>query len=134
MFRIVPQRVAEVQNMAFEDFRLHEGLGPQSFQQLILGHQPPGTLHQVPEHGKCRGRQANPLVVSTVLMTPETFVDCVQPERRELLRASAYNAMAGCAHGVGPFVLVTHCRTNSALRKAHNESCADYIGTAERLS
>jgi len=51
------------------------------------GDQPPGMLDQISQDAKCLRRQANPLIISMIPVTPETLVDGVQPERRKLLHA-----------------------------------------------
>src|SRR5258705_386354 len=44
-------------------------------------------LDQISQDAKCLRRQANPLIISMIPVTPETLVDGVQPERRKLLHA-----------------------------------------------
>jgi len=45
------------------------------------------VLDQIAQDAKCLRRQANPLIISIVPVTPETLVDGVQLERRKLLHA-----------------------------------------------
>jgi hypothetical protein len=41
--------VADLEDMAFQDFRLDEGLGPQGIEQFILRNQPAGVFDQIPQ-------------------------------------------------------------------------------------
>src|SRR5271156_4964746 len=82
---MVAQGAAKIEDVALDYFRLNEGVRPQGLKQFVLGDQVAGVLDQKLEHGKRFGCQSNPLVVAIGTMTPETFVDYVQPKRREFL-------------------------------------------------
>lgn len=45
-----PEGGSVIPDMALEHFGLDVGFRPKGLQQLILGDQPPGMLHQVTEH------------------------------------------------------------------------------------
>ena len=53
-----------------------------------MGHQPPGVLDEIPQHGKGPGGEKNALL-GRALTTPEALVDGVEPERRKLSHRSA---------------------------------------------
>jgi hypothetical protein len=48
--------VADLEDMAFEDFRLDEGIRPQAIEQFILCNQPSGVFDQIPQDSERLGR------------------------------------------------------------------------------
>jgi hypothetical protein len=53
---IVPECVADLEDMALEDFRLDEGIRPQAIEQFILCNQPSGVFDQIPQDSERFGR------------------------------------------------------------------------------
>src|SRR5665213_4391092 len=74
--RVVAQRLAQLQNVFAQDFGLDVGLGPNRFEQLLLGYQPSGVIDKVAQDRKHLGGQSD-----TGLAPPQTLVYGVQSER-----------------------------------------------------
>src|SRR6266581_282154 len=81
--RVVPQHRPNGGDVALQHLRLNIGLWPQRLEELIVGHQSPGVLDEIPQHGKSLGCQKNALL-SQAITTPEALVDGVEPEWRKL--------------------------------------------------
>jgi hypothetical protein len=69
---------------------LDEGVGPHRLQELILGHQAAGALHQITQDGECFGGQHDALVVRGIPAAPKALIFGVQPEWRKLLHDRSY--------------------------------------------
>jgi hypothetical protein len=48
--------VADLENMALEDFGLDEGIRPQAIEEFILCNQPSGVFDQIPQDSERFGR------------------------------------------------------------------------------
>ena len=95
-FGSVPQCAPDVGNLILENLRLDEGIGPHRVQELILGHQAAGMLHQVAQDGKRFGSQQDALFLTRLPAAPQALVDRVQAEWRKHLRIGAcQNVAAG---------------------------------------
>src|SRR5258705_5728987 len=68
--------------MALQHLRLNICLRPQRLEELVLGHQSPGMLDEIPQHGKRLGCEKKALL-SQAITTPEALVDGVEPEGRK---------------------------------------------------
>src|SRR6266446_749560 len=62
-------------------------LGPHRREECLLRHQLAGMRHEIAQHGKRLGGEQQALVVCRLPVAPETLVDGIQPEWRELLHA-----------------------------------------------
>ncbi len=75
-----PQGGANIQDLALEDFRLYECIGPVSLQQFRLGDESSGALDEMPQNGEGFRRQVNALIVP-----PERLIRDMQAKWRKLL-------------------------------------------------
>src|SRR5229473_136233 len=85
--RVVPQHRPNGGDVALQHLRLNICLRPQRLEELIVGHQPPGVLGEIPQHGKSFGGEKNALL-GRALTTPEALVHGVEPEWRKLSHRS----------------------------------------------
>src|SRR5712691_3624377 len=96
--RPVSKRAADLEDAAFQDLRLDVRLGPHRREECLLRHQLAGMRHEIAQHGKRLGGEQQALVVCRLPVAPETLVDGIQPEWRELLHARPSTVgMAGAA-------------------------------------
>src|SRR5260370_27801803 len=83
VLRTVPEGAAHLEDVSLDGLRFDNATGPDRFEQLLVRHQLPGVLHEIPEDGKRFGGQQNTLFTSRIAGTPETLVKGVEPEWRE---------------------------------------------------
>src|SRR5258705_11743365 len=81
--RLVPQDLANSQDVLFYDFGIDVRVRPQRFENLVLSDQPIGMLNQVTEYIEGFWRQRN-----TLSPAPQAVVDDVEPKCAESLHAS----------------------------------------------
>jgi hypothetical protein len=87
-FRASSPRTARMAAMlALQHLRLNVRLRPERLQEFIVGHQSPGVLDEIPQHGKSLRRQKNVLLRHT-LTSPQALVDGVEPEGWKLSHRS----------------------------------------------
>jgi hypothetical protein len=77
--------------MAFQHFRLDEGIGPQGIQKLVMRYQSSWMLNEIAQKTKCLGRQRDTLGIFRAPEPPKALVHGIQPERRELLHVYPAN-------------------------------------------
>src|SRR6266850_3790119 len=101
--RVVPQHRSNGGDVALQHLRLNVRLRPQRLEELIVRHQAPGVLDEIPQHGKSLGCEKNALF-SQAITTPEALVDGVEPEWRKLShrtqRSEARRALAAMRSAV----------------------------------
>src|ERR1700723_1642755 len=108
---IIPERAPDIADVALEHLGLDVGFGPQGLQHLLLGHQPAGMLHQIPEHRKCFGSQQNATFFRSIATMPKALVSHVHSEWRELCHTcgSILFAMVALCGSLSPaLILLLH--------------------------
>jgi hypothetical protein len=81
--RVVPENGSNLGDVALQNLRLNVRLWPEGFEDLVVGHESPGVLDEIPQHGKGLGCEKNALL-GRAITTPEALVDGIEPERRKL--------------------------------------------------
>src|ERR1700676_3229894 len=103
---MVPERAAHIEDVAFQDFRLDERIGPQRIEEFVRRHQPAGVLDQVPQDSERLRRQPDTVVTSGFQVPPQALVDGVQPEWIKFLHVlrafkDTATALRRIGHSVG---------------------------------
>lgn len=62
VLRIVAERASDVEHMPLNGLRLDVRIRPYGHQEFVVGHQPAGVFHQIPQNRERRRSQQNPLV------------------------------------------------------------------------
>src|SRR5579863_7245691 len=52
-FRIVPERLSQIENVSLHDLGLDVGVRPHGFEQLLLSHHPVRMIQEVGKNGIC---------------------------------------------------------------------------------
>jgi hypothetical protein len=81
--RVVPENGSNLGDVALQNLRLNVRLWPEGFEDLVVGHESPGVLDEILQHGKGLGCDKNALL-GRAITTPEALVDGIEPERRKL--------------------------------------------------
>ena len=98
--RVVPQHRSNGGDVALQHLRLNICLRPQRLEELIVGHQSPGVLDEIPQHGKSLGCEKNALL-GQAITTPEALVDDVEPKRCKLSHRSSVDTSKPAIRGRG---------------------------------
>jgi hypothetical protein len=75
--------------MTLQHFLLHVSVGPHAVEEVFLGNQPPGVLHQISQNSECLRLQQKASFFAALRVAPPTLIDRVQSKWREFRRASA---------------------------------------------
>src|SRR5262249_15419149 len=85
--RPVPERAADLEDAAFQHPRLDVRLGPYGREELVLRHELASMRHEQAQDRKRLGCQQQALVGGGLPAAPETLVNRIELEWRELLHA-----------------------------------------------
>ena len=83
-FRVVLERLPNLQNVMLEHLWLDVRAGPQRVEKFLVRHEPTRVLQEVLEQGERLGRQQDTVILGRIPATPQALIFRVEPESQKL--------------------------------------------------